>query len=73
MEDSSTVFLLLGVILRIVGALVCFNKAVTLNRNSGGWGLFGFMAPIIAMIWIQFMRPIMEWDKNVPLDNKSKE
>lgn len=54
--------------LRIVGVLVCVNKAKKLNRNEGGWGVFGFVSPILAMIWIQFMKPIMIWDESINMD-----
>jgi hypothetical protein len=57
------VFLVLFV-LRIVGAFVCSSKAKELNRNSGGWGFFGFISPIIAMIWIYCLKPITIWDTN---------
>ncbi len=57
------VFLILF-ILRIVGAIVCSNKAKELNRSSVGWGFFGFVSPIIAMIWINCLKPITKWDKN---------
>jgi hypothetical protein len=51
------IFLVLFV-LRIVGAYVCSNTARELNRSSGGWGFFGFVSPIIAMIWINCLKPI---------------
>lgn len=51
-------------ILRIVGAIVCSNKAKELNRSSGGWGFFGFVSPIIAMIWVNCLKPITIWNKN---------
>ena len=57
------VFVILFV-LRIVGATVCSSKAKELNRNSGGWGFFGFISPIIAMIWVNCLKPITIWDKN---------
>lgn len=57
------VFLILF-ILRIVGAIVCSNKAKELNRSTGGWGFFGFVSPIIAMIWINCLKPITNWNKN---------
>jgi len=53
--------------LRILGVIVCSNKAGELNRSKGGWGFFGFISPILAMIWIQFMKPVMKWDENVEL------
>lgn len=43
------------IILRIAGPIVCGIKAKSLNRNIFGWAFFGFAAPLIAMIWIQFM------------------
>jgi hypothetical protein len=68
MEDGVIVVLI--IILRVVGLLVCVNKAKELNRSQGGWGFFGFVSPILAMIWIHFMKPIMKWDENVNIDNK---
>lgn len=58
------VLLILQFILRIVGAIVCSNKAKELNRNSRSWGFFGFIFPIIAMIWINCIKPVTSWDKN---------
>lgn len=58
-------------VLRIIGAVVCVNKATKLNRGTGRWGFFGFFSPILAMIWIQFMKPIIKWDENVNIDKKN--
>jgi len=63
--------LLLG--LRVLGVIVCVNKAKELNRSTGGWGFFGFISPILAMIWIQFMKPVMVWDKDVDINQVKKE
>ncbi len=72
MESGVVLIIQLG--LRIIGVIVCSNKAKELNRSTGGWGVFGFVSPILAMIWIQFMKPVMVWDSNVdlnkPTDNK---
>lgn len=68
MEDLKAIFMILGFVLRIVGVFVCSNKAKELNRSSGSWGFFGFISPIIAMIWIHFKKPIMVWDSNVNLN-----
>lgn len=68
MDQGVVVILIL--ILRIVGVLVCVNKAKELNRSTGGWGFFGFISPILAMIWIQFMKPVTTWDKNVDINEK---
>ena len=54
---------ILLIVLRIVGVIVCSNKAGELNRSKGGWGFFGFVSPIIAMIWINCMKPIMTFEK----------
>ncbi len=58
------VILIIQLVLRIVGVVVCSNKAKELNRSSGGWGFFGFVSPIIAMIWINCLKPITIWDTN---------
>lgn len=61
--DESRVFVTLAVVvLRIIGAIVCSSKAKALNRNTFGWGFFGFAMPIIAMIWVHCMKPKMIWD-----------
>lgn len=65
MEDG-TIFLLV-LIFRIIGVIVCVNKAKELNRSTGGWGFFGFIMPLIAIIWIQFMKPVTIWDDNVDI------
>jgi hypothetical protein len=58
------VFLIIQLVLRIVGLVFCSNKAKELNRSASGWGFFGFISPIIAMIWINCLKPITNWDKN---------
>ena len=45
-------------VLRIVGVYVCVATAKELNRCSRGWGIFGFLSPIIAMIWINCLKPV---------------
>lgn len=54
-----TIFLML---LRIGITIYCVNKAGQLNRSQAGWGIFGFFLPLIAVIWIQFMKPKMLWE-----------
>ncbi len=68
--EPIVLIILLG--LRIVGAVVCSNKAKALNRNTGGWGFFGFISPILAMIWVHCMKPLVLWDTNVEME-KTKE
>ena len=47
---------------RILITVYCVNKAGELNRSKGGWGFFGFFLPIIALIVIQFMKPIVDFE-----------
>ncbi|WP_242132904.1 hypothetical protein [Aestuariivivens marinum] len=61
MEDGA--FAIIQLVIRVVGIIVCVNKAKELNRGQGGWGLFGFLMPIIAMIWIHFMKPVTDWER----------
>ena len=51
-------------IVRILITIYCVNKARDLNRSKTGWGIFAFIIPIIAIIWIQFMKPISNVEKN---------
>jgi uncharacterized membrane protein len=53
---------ILVAILRIVAIVYCAGKASALNRSSWGWGIFGLFFPILAMIVIQFVKPIMVWE-----------
>lgn len=58
-------FAILNLILfigRILITVYCVNKAGELNRSTVGWGFFGFFLPIIALITIQFMKPIVEFE-----------
>jgi len=55
-------------VLRIIITVYCVNKAKKLNRSVWGWGLFGFFIPVIALIWIQFMKPKMIWNKDLPVN-----
>jgi hypothetical protein len=57
MENTSGFIMIVGLVLRIIGLVVCSKKATELNRSKIGWGIFGLFMPIIAMIWIQFMKP----------------
>lgn len=44
--------IIIPLLLKIVGIIVCVRKAKSLHRNQFGWGFFGFISPIIAMIWV---------------------
>jgi hypothetical protein len=53
---------IISLILRIAGMWYCSKKANKLNRDYVRWGLFGFVSPLLATIWIQFMKPIIKWE-----------
>ncbi len=57
MEHSSGTYSLISLIVRILISVYCVNKAGELNKDKTGWGFFGFLLPIIAIIWIQFVKP----------------
>jgi hypothetical protein len=54
--------LIFMMILRLVGIIVCVNKAKELNRSQTGWGFFGFFMPIVAMIWVHNIKPKVRWE-----------
>lgn len=58
--QMTVMFQVVWLVIRIVITVYCVNKAGKLTRNKGGWGFFGFFLPIIALIWIQFMKPMNE-------------
>ena len=61
-DSSNAGVLILVLIVRLVGIIVCVNKAKELNRSQGGWGLFGFFMPIVAMIWVHCIKPKVKWE-----------
>lgn len=69
---ANAIFIFFGLCLRIIGSVYCSNKASSLNRSSGGWGLFGFLSPILAIIWIQFMKPVIVWTKETNNKNPAE-
>jgi len=44
-------------IVRIIITIYCVNKAKSIGKSAGGWGVFAFFLPIIALISIQFVKP----------------
>ena len=52
----------IGLILRIWITVYCVRRAERLNRSQFGWGIFAFFIPLVAVIWIQFMKPIIDWE-----------
>ena len=62
-DPSRAIFAIFTIVLRIIGAMYCSSKAKELNRNKGRWGFFGFVMPVIAMIWISFRKSHISWEK----------
>lgn len=71
-DESNMILIIILLVLRIIGMVVCYNDAQKLNRSSLGWGFFGFISPIFAMILIRFMKPIIVWDSNVNLNKPTE-
>lgn len=60
------------VIIKIFAANYCAKKAKTLNRNTAGWWVFGFITPLIAYFWINALAAksnlITDEEPNRPFD-----
>ena len=56
-DGSQPGYFVFILILRIVAAVVCYNRAKELNRSVGGWAFFGFFMPLVAMIWVYCIKP----------------
>jgi len=69
MNEGQKSQVILMLLLRVFGTIICVYKAKKLNKSEVGWGLFGFVFPLVAIIWIQFMKPILVWNSNIDLDN----
>ncbi len=69
-QGGEGVFFVFALILRLVGVIVCSNKAKELNRSTGGWGFFGFCMPIVAMIWIHCLKPVTNWHNQTENQNQ---
>lgn len=67
-EETIITLRIIGLIVRILITIYCVNKAANLNRSQLGWGLFGFFIPIVAVIWIQFMKPVIKWEDHNSVD-----
>lgn len=62
-QQNNPALQIILLIVRILVTIYCVNKAKDLNRSQLGWGIFGFFIPIIAIIWIQFLKPIIKTEK----------
>jgi hypothetical protein len=69
-QMGQLVIFLIVLIFRIYALFHCSEKAKALNRSSNLWGFFGFSAPILAMIWISYKKPIIKWEENIELETE---
>ena len=62
--------IIIQIILKFTGAIVCATKADKLNRSGFGWAIFGFLMPILAMIIVNCLKPKIDWHED-NTDNKN--
>ena len=56
-DSSYAAFVIARFIIGIIIAIICAKNAARLNRNKFGWGVFGYFMPLLAIIWLQFLKP----------------
>ena len=61
-EEQYALTMMFNGIIRVIAMFVCGTKANTLNRNVFGWVIFGLFFPIIAMIWVNCIKPIVKFE-----------
>jgi hypothetical protein len=54
------ILMFLGTIFSLVVSFYCVKKAEKLNRSRFGWALFGLCLPLIAVIVVQYMKPLQD-------------
>jgi hypothetical protein len=52
------ILIIISILVRILGAIVCVNQAALKNGNRVVWGILGFLFPIISMIIILTIKPL---------------
>lgn len=62
--NGASAALIFQLLIRLVGIIVCVNRAKELNRSQGGWGFFGFLIPVVAMIWVYCLKPKVNWENH---------
>ena len=55
-ESISGILIILHSFLRIGITIYCISRAKDLNRSQFGWGVFGLLLPLLALIWILFLK-----------------
>lgn len=67
--NEVVVFRLLNLLFRIIFCIIVIRIAKSKNRNTVGWGIFGFCFPIVALIWIACLKVHTNWE-NVSKENQ---
>jgi hypothetical protein len=68
--DAKTL-IIFRIVIRIIAIIICVQRARKLNRSQFGWGFFGFVFPIPAVIWIYCLKVNKKWIENPPTTNSS--
>jgi hypothetical protein len=58
---SENLYFTIGIcllVIRIIILAYCVERAKELNRDQLGWGVLGFILPLIAAIWIKVLKPL---------------
>lgn len=61
-NDATAAGLLILAAFRIGVTIYCANRADKMNRSGLGWGVLGFVFPIIALIAIHLVKPRTVWE-----------
>ncbi len=63
-DKTAIALLLIHSIFMIIVTMFCISKARDLNRSQLNWGVLGFVFPLLAIIWIQFMKNKIAWPES---------
>jgi hypothetical protein len=54
--------------IRLIIVAFVVERAETLNRSKGAWGVFAFFLPIVALISIKLAKPHVDWHEAAPAE-----
>ena len=57
------IIILILIVPRVIGFIYCGKKAKELNRDVSIWKFLGVFSPILAMIVIQFLKPVVKYEE----------
>lgn len=67
-NDATAAGYLLMAAFRIGVTIYCANRADKLNRSGLGWGVLGFVFPIIALIAIHLVKARTVWEHDPSIE-----